>query len=249
MEAGRRRALSGRVQRGSSVWGPREPAVGFRSVRCENLDARDDGHGPEHRTERLDRRGSRPDVERTVRLGCVSATLVDVRSDCEGDRHSQVRSDLGTPQRENRSPQRHRPRPRRAESDRSGFQGIVPPRGRRGIPLGRETATAGIRGGHLPILEREAGGGLPDLQQDPAHARDRREHPDDGVRQHGARLRDGGCVHPEPSDGRERTVWGIPPERPGGGRRRGNPNPDESRGASRQLPGDLRRPLTRRGAA
>src|SRR5438876_1123014 len=72
------------------------------------------------------------------------------------------------------------------------------------------------------------------------YARDRREHPDDGVRQHGARLGHGGCVHPEPSDGRERAVRGVPPERPGRGRRRGNPNANESRRASGQLSGDLR---------
>src|SRR5207248_2976938 len=78
------------------------------------------------------------------------------------------------------------------------------------------------------------------LERDPPRPRDRRERADDGLREHGTRLRNGRCVHPKPFDRREATIRGVLVERPGRGCRRGDPHAPDHRPAAGDLPRSVR---------
>ena len=84
----------------------------------------------------------------------------------------------------------------------------------------------------------QSGHRLPKLQQDPPRSGHRRQRPDDGVWQHGQRLRHRRCLHSEPVHRREGAVRGVPGERPGRGRGGGHTGtPSRSPGSRRAAPG------------
>ena len=73
--------------------------------------------------------------------------------------------------------------------------------------------------------------GLPPRERHPGRPRHRRERRPDGVRQQGRPLGNRRRLHAEPVDGREGDLRRVPRERPGRGRRRGDPHAAAGRGA------------------
>ena len=126
------RPLGGRPRgrprgRGPDRQGLRErrgSAPGERPVRRQVLDARDDGHGPQPRSERGDPpRPRRADRQRAVRLGRVPAVHPDVRPDRHGREGRALRSRPGCRQGRPRRGPGHGPRCRRAAGARRRVQG------------------------------------------------------------------------------------------------------------------------------
>ena len=235
-----------------------EPAPRQRPLRREVLDAGDDGHRPQPGPERGDApRADRADRQRAVRLGRVPAVHPDVRPDRHGRRR---RAGSTRP-----STRRRHERGAKQDTDLSAadlselgetFKAIVREDTGREFPIGPVRAARPRDQGRVRELVRPARPRLPQVQQDRRRPRDRRQRRDDGLRQHGRRLRDRRRVHPRPEHRRERPVRRVPHERPGRGRRRRHPDRAEDRpdgdrhaGRLRRVPADrpaAREPLPRR---
>ena len=97
-----------------------------------------------------------------------------------------------------------------------GHQGEDRPR----FPRGPAAAALGGDRGRLRLLEQRPGHRLPEALRHPRGLGHGRQRPDDGLRQHGQRLRDGRRLHPRRGDRREHLLRRVPDERPGRGRRR-----------------------------
>ncbi len=231
---------------------PRRPAAGLRALRRQVLDARHDGHGPQPGPQRRVRAGPREADRRrhAVRERRLPPVHPDVRQDRDGRPRRGVRARAR--RGEGAQGSRHaghgpgRRRPRRADR---AVPGDLPGAHGRGVPAGSEgPAPSGDRRGLL-VVEREARDRLPAPEQDLRRPGHRGEHPGDGVRQPGRRLRDRRGVHPRPRDRREGAVRRLPLERAGRGRRGRDPQHAAHRGAGAAGPARVRRAPRRHGHA
>ena len=200
--------------------------VSVRSGR-EVLDARDDGHGPQPRAQRGDAPGPhRAHRQRAVRLGRLPAVHPDVRPDRDGREGRAVR-----PRRSRRA--RHATASAAQDTDLDGrrpegagrrVQGDRPRGHGPRLPDRPERAARPRDQGRLRELVRQARPRLPSEPEDRRRPRHRGQRRDDGLRQHGRRLRDRRRLHPRPEHRRARPVRRVPDERPGRGRRRRHPD-------------------------
>ena len=198
-----------------------ESAARVRAVGREVLDARHDGHDPQPRPERRDRRGAQgEDRERPLRLRQLPPLHPDVRQRRARDPEGQVRARVrGGQAREGRQ---GRPAPRRGGASRGrrplqeGRQGADEAR----LPAGPARAAApGARRG-VPLLAEPAREGIPPHLRDPGPHRHRRQRAGDGVRQHRRSLGHGRRVHAQSRHRREGVLRRVPDQRAGRGRRR-----------------------------
>ncbi len=105
---------------GRQIGDPRDPSARLGPLRRSVLDARDDGHGPERRAERRERRGAHePDRIRPLRVGFLPTAAADVRQDRDGCGRRAVRGSASMP--------RKRPRASRTTSISTAkdLQGLV----------------------------------------------------------------------------------------------------------------------------
>ena len=228
-----------------------QPAAGLRPLGRQVLDARDDGHGPQPRPQRAD--AARPDRahgQRALRLGRVPAVHPDVRPDRHGRERRPVRRPArgaqGAPRPRRR---RHGPHRRRPQGARRGVQGDRQGRHRPRLPDRPVRAARPRDQGRVRVLVRQARQRLP---QQPAHRprpRHRGQRRDDGVRQHGRRLRHRRRVHPRPQHRREGPLRRVPDQRPGRGRRRRHPDRAQDRADGRGHADGLRGVRAHRPAA
>ncbi len=241
LRGGRRAPLAARGEDGPSPRGRRGPAARVGPLRCQVLDARDDGDGPQHRARRHLGRGSgATDGQPAVRLGLLPATRADVRHHGAGPGRNRLRGRARG--RQGRQGRRGRCRPRRRRPPRPRGDVPAPRRGRDGRPLppGPPHPAARRRPGRLPVLELRPGDPLPASGTDPRRPRNRRQRPGHGVRQPRPGLRLGSRVHQGPGDRRHRRVRGLPARRSGRGRRRRHPQHPQPRGARAARPHELR---------
>ena len=195
---------------------PQGPAARLRPLGFRDVDARNDGHGPQPGPQRPEPPGPRDaHEERALRVGRVPPVHLDVRPDrprCprrgvrRGAREAQARQgrEIGHGAR--------RERPRRAGGR---VQGHRPEEDGKTVP-DRATGPAPPRGrGRLPLVVRRAREGLSQAVQDLGRPRHGVQRHDDGLRQHGRRLRHRCRVHPRPEDRREEALRRVPHERAG----------------------------------
>ena len=106
----------------------------------------------------------------------------------------------------------------------------------------RSVRAAGPRDqGRVRLVVRQAGQRLPQQPEDRARPRHGRERRDDGVRQHGRRLRHRRRVHPQHVRRHQGAVRRVPDQRPGRGRRRRHPDAGEDQPAQGRDARGLRR--------
>ena len=197
-----RRPRGGQAGRGEHRQGvrrPRQPAPRQRPLRREVLDARDDGHGPQPRPEREDRRRAhRAHRQRAVRLGRVPPLHPDVRADRHGGRRRALRPRPRVDQGRRRRQAGHRPRRGRAAGPRDRLQGHRQGRHRPRLPRGPVRAARPRDQGRVRVVVRQARQGLPQEPEHPRRPGHGRQRRDDGLREHGRRLRHGRGLHPRP---------------------------------------------------
>ena len=235
---------------GASARRRRRPAAGERAVGCQVLDAGDDGDRPQHRSQR--RVGGGPGAaerRQAVRAGLLPAAAADVRLDRPGHR---VRALRRRARRREAGPgHRERPRPRRRRAGRAGrdVQGDRARPRRPGVPAGPARAARPGDPRGLRLLEHRPRPALPPAGADPGGPRHGGERPGDGLRQlrHGLRFRR--RVHPRPGQRRAGRVRRLPAERPGRGRRGGDPQHGLAGRLRRGRPRVARRPDDDHGAA
>ena len=177
----------------------RRPAAGVGPLRRPVLDAGDDGHRPQPRSQRrVGRRPGQADRQRALRLRLVPPLRADVRQDRARRRRRGVRA--GARRAARAAGRRHRPRALGRGSRRPGrpVQGDRARGGGHRVPAGPQGAAAPRHRGGLPLLERRARPHLPAHGEDPRRPRHRGQRADDGVRQQGRRLRHRRRVHPQP---------------------------------------------------
>src|SRR5208337_3750791 len=145
----------------------------------------------------------RPSRTTTVRSGRLPATGPDVRSDRAGRSGRGFRGTAGPD--EEAAWGRPRPRDTRVRDgrDRSGVQGTGPGQDRPTVPPGPLAAARGGGERGLPVVGEPESPGVPTVLQDLWRARNGREHPSDGLREHGKELRFGSRIHTGPLDGQE----------------------------------------------
>ncbi len=99
-------------------------------------------------------------------------------------------------------------------------QGLLQGSHRQRLPHRPDGAAQARHHRRLQELEQRARGHLPQPREDRPRPRHRRQHPDDGLRQHGRRLRHRRRVHPQRRDRRQQALRRVPQERAGRGRGR-----------------------------
>ncbi|CAM5550873.1 hypothetical protein SAVIM40S_05438 [Streptomyces avidinii] len=217
------------------------PAAGLRAFRCEVLDARHDGHRPEHRSLRRLREGPRlAGGQRALRVGLVPPPHPDVRQDRPGRRRRALRGGPRRGQGRQEGHRRHRPRRRRPEEAGHPLQEDRRQAGRPRVPAGRPRAARPRRRGRLQLVEHRPRQALPPPGAHPERPGHRGQRLLHGLRQPRPRLRHRRRLHPRPRQRPRGRLRRLPPERPGRGRRRGHPQHGAARG-----PGDHRQGLVR----
>ena len=152
----------------------------------EVLDARHDGHDPQPRPERRDRRRLEGvDRQRPLRLRQLSPLHPDVRQrrarDSQGDVRARVRSASSTPRTPSSTPTSTRPRCARWSR---AYKKVVKDADQEGLPAGSDGAAARRAQRRVPLVEQRARQGIPPHLRHPGFDRHRRQRADDGVRQH-----------------------------------------------------------------
>ena len=172
-------------------------------LRREVLDARNDGHDPEPRDERRGRtRAGRAHRRPALRLRRLPAGDPDVRERRARDGRRDLRGDAPPPADRGRRRHRSRARGGRLDGAHPALQGTREGAHPRAVPAGSAGAAQVCHGGGLRVVEREAGRRLPGGVRHPPRHRHGRQHPDDGIREHGTELGDGGRHEPQSLDRR-----------------------------------------------
>ena len=127
--------------------------------------------------------------------------------------------------------QGHRPDRRRPQGAGRRVPGDRPRRHRPRLPDRPLRAAGPGHQGRVRLVVRQAGQRLPQQPEDRARPRHGRERRDDGVRQHGRRLRHRRRVHPQHVRRHQGAVRRVPDQRPGRGRRRRHPDAGEDQPA------------------
>ena len=224
-----RRVKRGRARDRQGLRRPGEPAARQRPLRRQVLDARDDGHRPQPRPQRA--RRSRAS-SRSPATSASAGTPTAASSRCSGGSCMDVDGRAVRP-RPRRAPRQARGvdaghRPRRAD-DLRGARRRVQGRSSRPTPAATSRPTRyeqldlAIKAVFASWFGKRAQR-LPQQPEDrprPGHGGQRR---DDGLRQHGRRLRHRRRLHPRPEHRREGALRRVPDQRPGRGRRRRHPH-------------------------
>ena len=120
------------------------------------------------------------------------------------------------------------------------FKRIYAERDRRAVPAGRARAAGEGGARRLRLVGVAARAGLPAHVRDPGRPRHGGQRRPDGLRQQGRRLGHGRVLHARPVDRRERALRRVPPERPGRGRRRRDPDAGADRADEGAAAGGIR---------
>ena len=226
MESGHRLARAADRQ---EVRRPEEPAARLGALRRPRLDAGHDGHDPQPRPERRDRRGAGDqDRQPALRVGLLPPLRPDVlrrraRRAEAGRRGSRsVRDGHSRPQARALSPghRRHEADRRRSQGAGRALQGPGQGPVRQAVPEIAVGPAARRRRRGLRIVDERPGDRLPPQVQHPDRVGHRRQRPGDGLRQHRRELRLGRRVHAQPGERRQGVLRRVPDQRAGGGRRR-----------------------------
>ena len=145
--------------------------------------------------------------------------VMDVKAE-RFDEPLEKRKDAPRPRR-----QGHRPDRRRPQGPRRGVQGRRQGRHRPRLPDRPLRAARPRHQGRVRVVVRQARQRLPQQPEDRPRPRHGRQRRDDGVRQHGRRLRAPASRSPAtPTRASKRAVRRVPDQRPGRGRGRGHPD-------------------------
>ena len=209
-----------------------EPAAGLVPLGRARLDAGHDGHDPEPRPQRQDRRRPGREVrQRALRLG----QLPPLRRDVRRRRARPEAREQGGPRSVRRDPARPRRRQRGVKLDSelpadalkelvAEFKAEIKKRIGKDFPDDPVRAAGGRHQGRVPVVEERPRHRLPPAVRHPGRVGHGRQRPGDGVRQHGRRLGDRRRLHARPGHRRERLLRRVPHQRPGRGRRRRHPH-------------------------
>ena len=196
--------------------------VSVRSGRA-SLDARDDGHRPQHRAERRERRGARQAVrQRAVRLGLLPAAAADVRQDRAGRRGLRGRARPGQEGQGRRPSTSTSTRTTCGRSSATSRSWSEPHTGEPFPQDPRAQMDLADRG-RLRLLEHRPRPHLPPPGAHRRRPRHGRQRLLDGLRQPRHGLRHRRRLHPRPGLGRAGRLRRLPAERAGRGRRRRHP--------------------------
>ena len=195
------------VETGKTFGSGCEPAARQRALGRQILDAGHDGHRPQSRPQRRNhRRFGRADRRRAIRLGCLPPLLADVRPHRARRRRRELRARVRREKGPARSRGRHRARRRGAARARSRIQEHHSRKDRRSLSRAAAAAARPRDPRRVPQLvwaTRPRLSAVPPYPRRPRHGRQRR---DDGIRQHGPRLRHRRRLHARPEHRRERAV-------------------------------------------
>ena len=176
------------------VRGPEKPAPGLGALGRARLDARHDGHDPQPRPDRPDRRGAGDqDRQSALCLGLLPPLRPDVRRRrprrAEAARRGprSVRNGDSRPQARalSRGHRRHPADRRRSQGARRALQGAGQGARRQAVPELTVGPAARRRRRGLRIVDERPRDRLPAQVQHPDRVGHRGERPGDGVRQHG----------------------------------------------------------------
>ena len=202
-----------------------QPAAGLGALGREVLDAGDDGHDPQPRTQRPGGRGAQDaDEERPLRLRQLPPLHPDVRLGGARDSQGQLRARVRGGEDGGRRQGGHRPRRGGAAPGGRSLQGRGQGGDEEAVPAGSPRSAADGPQRRLPLVEQPAGQGIPPHLRHPRQHRHRRQRPDDGLRQHRRPLGHRRRLHPQPGHRRQGVLRRVPGQRPGRGRRRRHPH-------------------------
>ena len=249
----------------------RRSSAGLGPLRRARVDAGDDGHRPQSRPQRRDRRRASPPPRATP---ASPGTATAASSRCMPTSSSAsttalfeealeiAKEDKGVHlDTELEAARLAAARPRAIKRAGRGGAGPALPAGRPRAALGRGRRRVRLAG------SRDRAKTYRRLNAHPRRLGHRGQRPGDGVRQYGRDLGHRRRLHPRSLDRRARLLWRIPDQRPGRGRRRRHPHPaisdpgraraggrqgavdgrDDARGVRRAGPGlrPARAPLSR----
>ena len=250
-----RRPRGGQAGRGEHRQGlrrPGQPAARQRPLRRQVLDARDDGHGPQPGPQRSRRSHGLIKLTGNERFGWDAyrrfiQMFGRIVMEVSGERFDHA---LEATKAAHGAKQDTDLDAAALQDARHGVQGDR--QGRHRAATSPRTPTSSSTSRSRPSSRRGSASAPRDYRKNqniprrPGHGRQRR---DDGLRQHGRRLRHGRGVHPRPEHRREGPVRRVPDQRPGRGRRGRHPDrPQDRPDADRDARG-LRRVPAHRPAA
>ena len=234
---------------------PERPAARLGALRRARLDARHDGHHPQPRPQRRDRRGpGARDRRRALRLRLLPPLRRDVRrrrARPEGARPTRTTTrsrrileakkhalgvELDTELHADGAARSSSPSSRR---DPASARGIDFPEDPWEQLWGAIGAVFGSWENPRAVTYRR-------MYEHPRRLGHRRQRPGDGLRQPGRRLRHRRRLHARPVDRREPLLRRVPGQRPGRGRRRRHPHAAADHAARRKTDGQT---VARRGDA
>ncbi len=203
-----------------------EPAAGLGALRRARLDAGHDGHGPQPRPQRRDRRGAGARSPATARFAYDSYRrfIQCIPTSCSASTTSISRNSSTT----TRSSQGYTLDTDLTADDWAElverYKKRVAGRARQAVPAGPARAALGRDRRGVRLVDEPARHHLSPPARHPGelgHGGQRAGH---GVRQHGRDLGDRRRLHPQSVDRREEALRRIPHQRAGRGRRRRHPH-------------------------
>ena len=200
-------------------------AAGFGALRRPRLDAGHDGHHPQPRPQRRDRRGPRQALGRPpLRLRQLPPLHPDVCRRGARRRPWRVRGPARELQKPQRARLRHRAQGRRLGGDHRGIQEGGRGAPRPAVPAGYQRAALRRHRRGLRLLAERARQYLPPPARHPRQLGHGGHRAGDGVRQPRREQRHWRCLHAQSVDGRQGDLRRVPAQRAGRGRRRRHPH-------------------------
>ena len=208
---------------------PEEPAARVRPLRRARLDAGHDGHHPQPRAQRPDRRSARQeDRQPALRLGLLPPLRADVRrrrarrAEAAGRGSRAVRDGHRDAQARALSPghRGHEAHRRGSEGARRPLQGAREGARRQELSGFAVGSADGRRRRRVRLLDERPRHRLSPQVQHPDRVGHRRQRAGDGLRQHRRAVRFRRRVHAQPGQRREGVLRRVPDQRAGRGRRR-----------------------------
>ena len=216
-------------QTGQEVRRREEPAARLGPLRRARLDAGHDGHDPQPRPQRQDRRGAgEEDRQRALRLGLLPPLRPDVRrrragrAEAAGRRPRAVRRGDRDAEARALSPghRGHEADAPTTEGTGRRFKALVKERTGKDFPAVPWDQLDGRHRRRVRLLDERSRDRLSPQVQHPDRMGHGRQRAGDGLRQHRRRFGLGRRVHAQPGERREGVLRRVPDQRAGRRRRR-----------------------------